>query len=371
MLETLNSLNPFASAKSAEEKSEVTKPTSLPSTKLLNGRVFEPRDTYKEFEYPWAYDLYKKQQESHWMPSEVPSFQEDLRDWNEKLTDDERNLCTQIFRFFTQGDIDVAGAYCERYLPLFKKPELRMMLLAFASFESIHIDAYSQLIENIGMPETEYQAFQKFKEMKEKHEFLWDAKDFGDATKNLAFEIAKFSGFSEGMQLYSSFAMLMNFSQFNKMKNMSQIVAWSVRDESLHVKGMTKIFHEIVKDNPQIMDKEFSEEIYSLARKMVELEENFIDLAFRKPLSGPAALIQHQDIEIEGITKQEVKDFVRYTANRRLMELGFNAIFPVDKNPFLWFDYMVSAVEHANFFEQRGTDYKKVNLQVEDDEVVW
>jgi ribonucleoside-diphosphate reductase beta chain len=156
--------------------------------------------------------------------------------------------------------------------------------------------------------------------------------------------------------------MLKSFELVNKMKGMSQVVTWSVRDESIHVEGMIKIFHQICKENPYILDESFKGKINELARKMVELEFNFIDMSFKN---------KENEIELDWITKQEVKDFVMYTANRRLMQLGFEPIFPVDKNPFLWFDYLIAGVEHANFFEQRGSDYQKVDFNIQKEEVQW
>lgn len=330
----------------------------------LNSPIFQNRSVYKPFQYPFAYDLWKIQEQAHWLADDVPSWKEDVEDWRHRLTNDERHLLTQIFRFFTQGDIDVSAAYRHKYLPMFQHPELAMMILSFANAETIHVDAYSKLIETVGMPETEYSAFLDYKEMAEKHEFVWGEVDLGDPVKNLAFDIAKFSAFTEGLQLYSSFAMLKSFELVNKMKGMSQIVTWSVRDESIHVEGMIKIFHHICKENPHVMDDDFRNKLYDLAKKMVELEFNFIDLAFRKS--------DGTDLELDWIEKSEVKNFVEYTANRRLMQLGLEPIFATQKNPFLWFDYLISGVEHANFFEQRGSDYQKVDFNDSDEsEVVW
>ena len=127
--------------------------------------------SYKPFEYPWAYDFWKRQQQIHWMPEEVP-LGEDCRDWAQKLTDHERNLLTQIFRFFTQADIEVQDCYHEKYGRVFKPVEVKMMLAAFSNMETVHIAAYSHLLDTIGMPESEYSAFLNYKEMRDKHEYM-------------------------------------------------------------------------------------------------------------------------------------------------------------------------------------------------------
>ena len=199
-----------------------------------------PSHSYKPFRYPWAYDYWQKQQQVHWMPEEVP-LGEDLKDWSINLTKVEKNLLTQIFRFFTQSDVEVGANYMENYMPLFKPVEVRMMLAAFSNMETIHIAAYALLLETIGMPDSEFSAFMEYEEMAAKHDYLGK---FGVETeKDILTSMAVFGGFTEGLQLFASFAMLMNFPRLNKMKGMGQIVTWSIRDESLHCEGMIKLFH--------------------------------------------------------------------------------------------------------------------------------
>ena len=205
--------------------------------------LLEARKQYKPFEYPWAFEYWKRQQQIHWMPEEVP-LGEDCRDWAQKLDQTERNLLTQIFRFFTQADVEVQDCYHDKYGRVFKPTEIKMMLTAFSNMETVHIAAYSHLLDTIGMPESEYSAFLQYKEMKDKHDYL---ATFGvDSDADIARTLAMFGGFTEGLQLFASFAMLMNFPRFNKMKGMGQIVSWSVRDESLHCEAITRLFHAFV-----------------------------------------------------------------------------------------------------------------------------
>ena len=133
--------------------------------------LLEARKTYKPFEYPWAFDFWKRQQQIHWVPEEVP-LGEDCRDWAQKISDHERNLLTQIFRFFTQADIEVQDCYHEKYGRVFKPTEIKMMLTAFSNMETVHIAAYSHLLDTIGMPETEYSAFMEYSEMRNKYDYM-------------------------------------------------------------------------------------------------------------------------------------------------------------------------------------------------------
>ena len=211
--------------------------------------LFKERTHYKPFTYDWAFESYDMQQKMHWLPSEV-SLHEDVRDWNERLTEPEKNLINQILKFFTQGDVDIAQAYLDTYIPKFKPPEIRMMLSAIATSEANHAHSYSLLNDTIGMPESDYKAFQEYKEMSDKHNYLFSKK--GSGVEGLARDMACFSAFGEGLQLFASFVMLLNFQRFGRMKGMCQIVTWSIRDETHHVENMIKLFKELIKENPNI-----------------------------------------------------------------------------------------------------------------------
>jgi ribonucleoside-diphosphate reductase beta chain len=305
----------------------------------------DERNYFKPFTYPWAYDAWLKHEQSHWLHTEVPML-EDVKDWKKKLTESEKHFLTNIFRFFTQGDIDVAGGYVKNYLPHFPQPEIRMMLLGFSAREALHIAAYSHLIETLGLPETTYNEFLEYVEMKEKHNFIMDISSKNSTKENTATNIAAFSAFTEGMQLFSSFIMLLNFPRNGKMKGMGQIVTWSIVDETQHCEAMIKLFRTFVEENKEIWNDELKGKIYTIAERMVELEDKFIDLAFSM---GP----------MEGLKSEEVKRYIRYITDRRLISLGLKGINKVKKNPLPWVEEMINAPTHTNFFENRATDYAK------------
>ena len=307
--------------------------------------LLDERDYYKPFNYPWAFENYKLQQQMHWSPSEV-NLADDLRDYKEKLTLGNRRLITQIFRFFTQADVDVCRGYAQHYLPTFKQPEVRMMLVSFAAMEAVHQEAYSLLLETLGFMDEEYQMFMEYKAMLDKHEYL---SDFGTSTPtDIAKTMAIYSAFTEGVQLFSSFAILLNFPRQNLMKGMGQIVTWSVRDESLHVEGMSQLFRTFIKENRYIWKDDLKYEIYCAAERIVKLEDSFIDLCF-------------ENAEVPDLTAEEIKEYIRYIADRRLLGLGMKKIFGSTTNPLTWLDYMLNGVEHTNFFENRATEYSKAS----------
>ncbi len=320
---------------------------ALDEKEASQSRLLQERHVYKPFLYPWCYEAWLTQQRIHWLPEEVP-LAEDVRDWKNKLTPSEKNLMTQIFRFFTQADVEVNNCYMKHYSQVFGPVEVQMMLAAFSNIETVHIAAYSHLLDTIGMPEVEYQAFMKYKEMKDKYDFMQGVSM--SSRRDIAKTMAIFGAFTEGLQLFASFAILMNFPRFNKMKGMGQIVTWSVRDETLHCLSMIKLFNAFIQENPDIWDDKLKAEITDSCKKIIGFEDAFIDLAFEQG-------------EIEGLTPGQVKDYIRYIGDRRLQQLNLEPVFGIEKNPLPWMDEMLNGAEHVNFFENRATEYSRASTE--------
>jgi len=307
--------------------------------------LLEERLVYKPFKYPWAYEAWHTQQQIHWLPEEVP-LAEDVKDWEKNLSEAEKNLLTQIFRFFVQADVEVNNCYMKHYSQVFKPTEVQMMMAAFSSTETIHIAAYSHLLDTIGMAEIEYSAFLEYKEMKDKFDFM---RKWGVETKeNIAKTLAVFGAFTEGVQLFASFAVLLNFPRFNKMKGMGQIVTWSVRDETLHTESAIKLFRTFVSENPEVLTPELEKDIYKACETVINHEDAFINLAFE--LGG-----------VEGLEANQVKDYIRYIADLRLTQLGMEKLFNIKEHPLPWMVEMLGGVEHTNFFEGRATEYSRAS----------
>lgn len=315
-------------------------------------KLHEEREYFKPFNYPWAYDMWLKHEQSHWLHTEVPMI-EDIKDWKNRLSKEEKYFLTQVFRFFTQSDIDVAGGYVKNYLPNFPQPEVRMMLMGFAAREALHIASYAHLIETLGMPDTTYNEFNEYEAMVEKHEYFTNTVNNG---LDISVKMAALSAFTEGLALFSSFIMLLNFPRHGKMKGMGQIITWSIVDETMHTEGVIKLFRTYIEENKHLWNDATKGQIYSIAEKMVDLEDKFIDLAFQMG-------------KVEGLRSEEVKQYIRYIADRRLISMGMRGIFKVKKNPLPWVEEMINAPTHTNFFENRATDYAKGALKGSWDEV--
>jgi ribonucleoside-diphosphate reductase beta chain len=220
------------------------------------------------------------------------------------------------------------------------------MLLGFAAREALHVAAYSHLIETLGLPDVMYNQFLEYDAMRQKHDYVIDIAQQNTTKENTAKHIAVFSAFTEGMQLFSSFIMLLNFPRQGLMKGMGQIVTWSIVDETMHTESMIRLFRTYIEENKEIWNDQLKSDIYTIAEKMVTLEDRFIDLAFEMG-------------EMPGLTADEVKTYIRYIADRRLISLGLKGIFKVKKNPLPWVEEMINAPTHTNFFENRSTDYAK------------
>ena len=309
--------------------------------------LLDAKPVYKPFHYPWAYDAWLQQQRIHWLPEEVP-LADDVKDWSKTLTDAERNLLTQIFRFFVQADVEVNNCYMTHYSRVFKPTEITMMLSAFSNTETIHIAAYSYLLDTIGMPELEYEAFLHIKEMRDKYEYM---KGFNvESNVEIAKTLAMFGAFTEGLQLFASFAILLNFPRFNKMKGMGQIVTWSARDETLHTNSIIKLFHTFLDENPDVKREQLAKDLYKACDTVILHEDAFIDRAFE--LGG-----------VEGLEPEDVKKYIRYIADNRLAQLKMAPIYNIGKNPLPYMDDMLNSLEHTNFFENRATEYSRAATQ--------
>jgi ribonucleoside-diphosphate reductase beta chain len=311
--------------------------------------------TYKPFAYPEFVNHAIEHESMFWMEYEA-SLQRDVNQWKDgTITPEERNHITQILRLFTQSDQIVGGSYVDVFLPYFKNNEVRMALLSIANRESTHMRAYALLNDTLGLDEAEYRAFLEFEEMAAKAEFMQDFEtdELGPiSASEMGLNLAR-TVMNEGMSLFSAFVQLLNYQRpeaGSKMLGMCEIVEWSVRDETKHVEVMAALFRRFVEDHPEIVTDEFKRSIYEMYRTGVDLEDKFIELSFA--LGGPKAL-----------TKDEVKQYIRFIADRRLTQLGLKANWGIEKNPLPWVDHIISGDTQKNFFEGRVTDYNHKGME--------
>lgn len=311
--------------------------------------MFSYSETYKPFAYPWAVDITVQHERMHWHEGEL-DLGDDVTDWKlGRLTPEEKNFVTQILRMFTQSDVNVGRFYLDHLIPMFRNNEIRNMLSSFATREGTHQRAYALLNDTLGLADSEYLAFLEYEEMAAKHEFMLDAAH--TSQKALGLAMAK-SVFNEGVSLFASFVMLLNFQRRGLMKGMGKVVEWSVKDESKHVEGIARLFRAFCDEHPHVVTDDFKLALYNMARTCVALEDRFVDLAFAM---GP----------VEGITPEEIKAYVRFVADRRLVQLGLKENFSIGKNPLPWVDVILNAPDLTNFFENKVAEYEVASLEGE------
>lgn len=311
--------------------------------------LLDPRITYAPFEYEKAHEYWQLQEKSHWLPYEI-NMSSDLADWKGNLSDAERGTIGHILKTFTSTEVFIAEYWSQQVAKWFKKPEIQMMAACFSAYESIHAISYAYLDQTLGLED--YAGFLAEPAGKAKIDRLMDTR--GRDKTSIARSLAIFSAFNEGVNLFSSFAILLNFSRFNKLKGVGQIIGYSIRDEALHAEAGCWLFRTFFNEYPEIWTDELKKDIYNAARLTIELEDAYIEQAF----SFGA---------IEGVTAEDMKAFIRQRANTKLQDLGLKSNWKnVDKEALRrmsWFDQMSgSSVNHDDFFASRVTDYAKGNI---------
>ena len=320
-------------------------------------KLFKERVPYKPFEYPDYYtEGWLKQAQAFWLHTEIP-MQGDVKDWNEHLTKEEKNLVGNILLGFAQTECAVSDYWTNMVTDWFPKHEIRQMAMMFGSQETIHATAYSYLNETLGLDD--FSAFLHEPAVAEKFELLtqttadWTHEDLAtnpQARKEVARSLAIFSAFSEGVSLYSSFAVLYSFQMRNLLKGIGQQMKWSVRDESLHSKMGCQLFKQMVDEFPDLLE-DSKETILEAAKLIVDLESRFIDMIFEQG-------------DLENLKRDDLKEFIKARTNSKLEELGYKGIFEYNKEQaenLEWFYHLTGGLTHTDFFAIRPTDYSKAN----------
>ena len=301
---------------------------------------------YAPFEYPQAYDFWEKQQQAHWLHYEI-SMNSDVNDWKYNLNESEKNVIAHILKGFTQSEVFIADYWSSKVCKWFKKPEIQMMANTFAAFESIHAVSYAYLNQTLGLED--FGAFLHDETTKAKIDRLIETK--GKSKEEIAKSLAIFSAFNEGVNLFSSFAILLNFKRFNKLKGVGQIIEFSVRDEDLHSQAGIWLYNTLIKEFPEILEDSFKKDIYDAARLTIQLEDAYIDKAFELG-------------DLEGLKASDLKQYIRFRCNTKLSDIGLksnwrNVDMESVKRITEWFDPLVSGTQHTDFFASRSTNYSK------------
>ena len=320
--------------------------------------LFDERIAYKPFEYPEYYtEGWLKQAQAFWLHTEIP-MSGDVKDWNEKLNDPEKNLVGNILLGFAQTECAVSDYWTQKVVGWFPKHEIKQMAMIFGSQETIHAVAYSYLNETLGLEN--FEAFLQDEATMERFNNLVSYE--GTDKVGIGTSLAIFSAFAEGVSLYSAFAVLYSFQLRNLLKGIGQQMKWSVRDESLHSKMGCQLFKHMCQEDPNLL-QDCKKDIINAAEAMLKAEEKYIDKMFEQG-------------DIENLKAHDLKQFIRKRLNEKINELGYVNIreyFEYDKkgsNKLDWFYHLTGGHTHTDFFAVRPTDYSKAN-EGEDFEDIW
>jgi len=305
--------------------------------------IFDIRQTYRPFEYPQFYEFYRNQQLVHWTKDEI-NLGQDVQDWNMHLTQNEKDVIGGILKGFTQMEI-LVGDYWRKVAEWFPKPEIAMMASAFSYFESIHMDNYAMINEQLQLDD--FSAFLYDIATKEKLDYFIERPEI-TSKEEIAKSIAIFSAFAEGCLLFSSFAVLLSFQKENLMKGVGQIVSFSIRDENSHSQGGIYLFNKIIEEYPEIKEQ-IKNDILEAASICYQLEEQFLNNLFKIG-------------NIRTLTKEELLNFVKDRLNLKLQELGYERLFEINKEllqNISWFGSLSSGREFGDFFATRVSEYSQ------------
>ena len=312
--------------------------------------ITKERVVYKPFEYPEAHDYWMKQQQAHWLHTEVPMMS-DVTDWKQNLTDTEKNIIGSILKGFAQTETVVNDYWSGLVTKWFRKPEIIKMAVTFGAFETIHAEAYSLLNAELGLDD--FSEFLEDETTMAKIENLMNVRDNMDGTPDWterAKSLAIFSAFTEGVNLFSSFAVLLSFKLRNLLKGVGQIVEWSIRDESLHSNAGCWVFRQLMKEKPELNTPELKEDIRQAALLSLKLELDFIDKVYEMG-------------DLEGCTKYDLVSFIKHRTNTKMADLGYDPVVnDIDMDAIQrmkWFDSLSAGKQHTDFFANRVTNYSK------------
>lgn len=312
------------------------------------------------FKYRWAWDKYLASCANHWMPQEI-NMSRDIAMWKDPhaLTEDERLIVKRNLGFFTTADSLAANNIVLGTYRHITNPECRQYLLRQAFEEAIHTHAYQYVVESIGLDEGEiFNSYHEIASIRDKDEFLIP---FIDTLTNPEFRTSAFGGsersdqellrsiivfacLMEGLFFYVGFTQILSMGRQNKMTGAAEQYQYILRDESMHTNFGIDLVNQIKLENPDLWTPEFKREITGLFHRAVELEYRYAEDTMPRGVLG--------------LNASMFKGYLRFIANRRAVQIGLDAIFPNEENPFPWMSEMIDLKKERNFFETRVIEYQ-------------
>ncbi len=308
------------------------------------------------FKYKWAWEKYLATCANHWMPQEV-NMSRDIATWKDPngLSEDERRIIKRNLGFFVTADSLAANNIVLGTYRHITAPECRQFLLRQAFEEAIHTHAYQYIVESLGLDEKEiFNAYNEIPSIRDKDQFLIpfievinDPKFHTGTLENdqkLLRSIIVFACLMEGLFFYVGFTQILALGRQNKMTGAAEQYQYILRDESMHCNFGIDLINQIKLENPHLWTAEFKAEIHALFMRAVELEYRYAEDTMPRGVLG--------------LNASMFKGYLRYIANRRATQIGLDALFPNEENPFPWMSEMIDLKKERNFFETRVIEYQ-------------
>jgi ribonucleoside-diphosphate reductase beta chain len=343
-----------ARAPAAAATSGASRRVTAADKRIINGQT--DVNQLVPFKYKWAWEKYLATCANHWMPQEV-NMTRDIALWKDPngLSDDERRLIMRNLGFFVTADSLAANNIVLGTYRHITAPECRQFLLRQAFEEAIHTHAYQYIVESLGLDEGEiFNAYHEVKSIRDKDEFLIPFieaimdPNFHTGTpqtdQTLLKSLIVFACLMEGLFFYVGFTQILALGRQNKMTGAAEQYQYILRDESMHCNFGIDLINQIKLENPHLWTAEFKAEINALFMQAVELEYRYAEDTMPRGVLG--------------LNASMFKGYLRYIANRRATQIGLEALFPNEENPFPWMSEMIDLKKERNFFETRVIEYQ-------------
>jgi ribonucleoside-diphosphate reductase beta chain len=328
-------------------------------TQKRQRNIFEKRINLKPYEYPELYEYVSAIRHSYWIHSEF-NFTSDIQDFKTQLTDRERNAIKNTMLAISQIEVSVKSFWGDIYHRI-PKPEVGSVGATFGESELRHADAYSHLIEILGL-NGEFQQLKKKPVIMRRVQYLETALSSSKSENNREYSesVLLFSLFIEHVSLFSQFLIIMAFNKHrNMLKGVSNVVEATSKEEQIHGDFGIDLIKIIKKENPSWFDAAYSERIQDMCLQAFKAESELIDWIF-------------EEGELDFIPKAQVNEFIKDRFNRSLESIGVEKVFDTDEELLKeteWFNDEIIGTKHGDFFVKRSINYSKRTQSITADDL--
>lgn len=321
--------------------------------------IFRARRNFKPYEYPQLYEYVPAIRHSYWIHTEF-NFTSDIQDMEVNLTSAEKNVVTRAMLAISQIEISVKNFWSNLYGRM-PKAEIGAVGSTFADSEVRHADAYSHLIEIMGLNE-QFDEILKVAAIKRRVQYLEDSLKTAKWSENKDFfeSVILFSMFIENVSLFSQFLVIMSFNKFkNTLKGMSNVVEATSKEEKIHAEFGFDLINIIKEENPSWWTTDLEEKIELATIQAYNAEEDIVDWMFEQG-------------DLLFLTKAQVKEFIKHRFNISLASIDMQPVFDVDEDLLEeteWFSDEVLVTKLTDFFDKRSINYSKKTKSITEDDL--